>query len=177
MSDGSAEPAIPDFLKPTQAYIPPTSGVFFGQVIQSPSLLNFLPPKETGDRLLRQYFQAVHPIARCVHRPSLEQEYAAFWDDIKNCYEPRASIQAVVFAAWFSAAVSLDEARVNHEFGFTQANLVENLKIGTETALSKANFLRTTKFETIQAFVMYMVSLGTGGEQSSTGSRSLRQYH
>ncbi|KAG7293020.1 hypothetical protein NEMBOFW57_003065 [Staphylotrichum longicolle] len=29
---------------------------------------------------------------------------------------------------------------------------------GTETALSKANFLSTTRFETLQAFVMYLVS-------------------
>lgn len=101
----------------------------------------------------------MHPVARCVHRPSLEAQYEAFWDEATAGYEPRASVQAVIFAAWFSAAVAFDEEVVTREFGFTKANLVENMKIGTEVALSKANFLRTTRVDTLQAFVMYMVSL------------------
>ena len=153
-SDGS----IPDYLRPGASYIPPTSGFFFGQVVQSPSLLTFLPTRAAGDRLLQQYFGAVHPIARCVHRPSFEVQYTTFWDEVNQGYEPRASIQAIVFAAWFSAAVSMEESVINREFGFTKMNLMENMKIGTEAALSKANFLRTTRVETMQAFVMYMVS-------------------
>jgi hypothetical protein len=157
--DAQAGPeVVPDFLRPSEAYITPTSGFFFGQVLQSPDLLDFLPQsRDFGDRLMRRYLDAVHPIARCVHRPSLEVEYAGFWDDIVSNYEPRASVQAVVFAAWFSAAVSLDEDTVSREYGMAKAKLVEAMKIGTETALSKANFLRTTRVETMQAFVMYMV--------------------
>lgn len=109
--------------------------------------------------MLEYYFIAVHPIARCVHRPSLELQYESFWEEATAGYEPRASVQAVVFAAWFSAAVAMEESVVNREVGFTKANLVENMKIGTEVALSKANFLRTTRVDTMQAFVMYMVSL------------------
>jgi hypothetical protein len=165
--------AIPDFLKPSASYIPPTSGFFFGQVIQSPSLLSFLPTKDAGDRLMQRYFDAVHPVARCVHRPSFEIEYATFWDDILNNYEPRASVQAVVFAAWLSAAVSLDEATANADFGFTRANLTEHMKIGTETALSKANFLRTTRVETMQAFVMYMVSRLLPSRKGETGKTTM----
>jgi hypothetical protein len=37
--------------------------------------------------------------------------------------------------------------------------MVDNFREGTEKALAKANFLRTTKLETLQAFVMYLVSL------------------
>lgn len=85
-------------------------------------------------------------------------QYLTFWDEVNQGYEPRASIQAIVFAAWFSAAVSMDESVINREFGFTKMNLMENMKVGTEAALSKANFLRTTRVETMQAFVMYMVS-------------------
>lgn len=154
--------ALPKFLRPGASYIPPTSGVFFGQVLQSPSLLTFLPSRSAGDRLLEHYFAAVHPIARCAHRPSLEAQYESFWEEATAGYEPRASVQAVVFAAWFSAAVAMDENTINREFGFTKGNLVENMKIGAEVALSKANFLRTTRIETIQAFVMYMVSTYAG---------------
>jgi hypothetical protein len=106
---------------------------------------------------MQRYFTAVHPVARCVHLPSFKAQYAAFWDEVRNNYEPRPSIQAVVFAAWFSAAVSLDEAVIHGEFGLDKPSMVDSLKVGCEAALSKANFLRTTRVETMQAFVMYMV--------------------
>lgn len=73
-------------------------------------------------------------------------------------YEPQSSAQAVVFASWFSAAISMDEHVIHRELGFTKANLVDRMKVATELALSKADFLRTTKLQTLQAFVMYMVS-------------------
>jgi hypothetical protein len=57
----------------------------------------------------------------------------------------------------FSGVVSMDEADVIRDFGVSKASLVENFKLGTETALSRANFLRTTKIETLQGFVMYLV--------------------
>lgn len=159
MSEGAgSERSVPDFLKPTDSYIPPTSGFFFGQVIETPSILAFIPNRDAGHYLLQRYFVAVHPIARCVHRPSFERQYAQFWDDFDQGVEPRPSIQAVVFAAWFSATVSMDEDRIGREFGVNKVNMVERMKVGTETALSKANFLRTTNIETMQAFIMYMVS-------------------
>jgi hypothetical protein len=110
---------------------------------------------------MQRYYTAVHPIATCVHRPSFQAQYAIFWDEVGSNYEPKPSIQAVVFAAWFSAAVSLDEAVIHSEFGLNKSSMVESLKVGCEAALSKANFLRTTRVETMQAFVMYMVRENT----------------
>ncbi|KAK2070485.1 hypothetical protein P8C59_004972 [Phyllachora maydis] len=171
----SPELAMPDFLRPSQAYIPPTSGLFFGQLTHAPSLLDLLPQRAAGDLLLRRYFEAVHPVARCVHRPSLEAEYAAFWDDVAACYEPRPSAQALVFAAWFAAAVSLDGDNDNDDdddddnnnnsttaaalFGVPRAQLVAHMQLGAESALARAEFLRTTRLETLQAFVVYMLPL------------------
>ncbi|KAK4043013.1 hypothetical protein C8A01DRAFT_13430 [Parachaetomium inaequale] len=149
-------PDLPDFLKPGDSYLAPTSGFFFGQFAQSPSFLNLLPPQELGHRLMRRYLEAVHPIARCLHRPSFEGMYTLFWDDVRQNIEPRSSIQAVVFAAWFSAAVSTDDSFFRDQ-ECSKAQLVMHMKIGTETALSKASFLSTTRFETLQAFVMYLL--------------------
>ncbi|KAF6840088.1 fungal specific transcription factor domain-containing protein [Colletotrichum plurivorum] len=154
---GGSNGSLPDFLRPGESYIPPSSGFFFGAEAQS--FESLLPTKEAGDRLIQQYFQAVHPIARCVHRPTFEIDYQNFWDEIYNNYEPRPSTQAIMFAAWFSAAVSMDENVVYRLFGVTKTSLIERLKSATETALGKANFLRTTRVETMQAFIMYMLPL------------------
>ncbi|KAK6842437.1 hypothetical protein PG987_003297 [Apiospora arundinis] len=162
MSDGGASDiSMPDFLRPGDQYIAPTSGLFFSQVIEQPSLSTFLPCREYADRFLQQYFVSVHPIATCAQRASLEETYANFWNKVdQGLFEPRASTQAIVFAALFSGAVAMDENDVMRELGgFSKENWVHSLKMGTETALSKANFLRTTKMETMQAFIIYMLPL------------------
>ncbi|KAI1333354.1 hypothetical protein F5Y16DRAFT_407219 [Xylariaceae sp. FL0255] len=156
MSDGS----LPDFLKPSDEYIVPSSGFFFGQIGEPPDILQFMPYRAAADRLMVQYFRAVHPIAPCSHRPSLERMYALFWEEVTAGYEPRPSTQAIIFAAMFSGIISMNEAVAFHELGgYQKSNWVQSLKMGTESALGKANFLRTTSIETMQAFVMYMLCL------------------
>lgn len=161
----SPEPTVPDvfptasFLEPGPAYIAPSSGFFFGASSNQPSLIDFLPSKIAADRLLQQYWYAVHDLARLLHRPSFERRYEAFWDDVLMGIEPASSLQAIVFAVMFSGVVSMSDELVARDFGVPKKNLVGNFQVGTETALSRANLLRTTKVETLQAFVMYMASI------------------
>lgn len=161
LSDGGAsDMSMPDFLKPSSQFMAPGSGFFFGQVVEQPSFLSYLPHRNTADRLMKKYFSSVHPIAPCCHRPTLESAYVTFWDEINANYEPRPSTQAVIFAALFSGAVAMDESEIFQLGNFPKGNWMASLKIGTEIALSQANFLRTTKVETMQAFIMYMVRNG-----------------
>ncbi|KAI1341600.1 hypothetical protein F5Y15DRAFT_361673 [Xylariaceae sp. FL0016] len=159
LSDGLSDTSLPDFLKPGSQYIVPTSGFFFGQVSEGLSLLELLPAREITDRLMTQYFIACHPIATCCHRSSLEMTYASFWEEVEQGYEPRPSVQAIVFAAMFSGLISMNEDTVYHMGPNSKSTWVAHLKLGTETALSKANFLRTTRVETMQAFIMYMLPI------------------
>lgn len=117
-----------------------------------------LPSKVLADKLLAHYWEAVHLIARVLHRPSFERHYESFWANINNGVEPRISFQGIVFAALFSSAISMSDDKVLTEFGVNKLDLVNNFKRGTESALARANFLRTTKLETLQAIVMYLVS-------------------
>jgi hypothetical protein len=81
-------PPANEWLKPGPAYIAPSSGFFFGQGGQQASLIDFLPSRLAADRLIKQYFQAVHPIAQIVHRPTFEKEYDTFWDEVSLGIEP-----------------------------------------------------------------------------------------
>lgn len=157
MQSDSLPPAN-EWLKPGPAYIAPASGFFFGNNPQQASLIDFLPSKLAADRLVKQYFTAVHPIAQILHQPTFEGEYDTFWDEVSLGIEPPASVQTIVFAVMFSGVVSMDESDVTRDFGVSKASLIDNFRLGTETALGRANFLRTTKIETLQAFVMYLVS-------------------
>lgn len=145
------------FMGPGPTYIAPSSTFLFSHQSSSASLIDFLPSRNVADRLLDQYWKSVHPIARLVHKPSFKRRYNTFWDDVRLGIEPAGSLQAVVFAAMFSAVVSIPEDAILMEFGVSKKDLVDNFQMGTETALVCANMIRTTKIETLQAFVMYMV--------------------
>jgi hypothetical protein len=109
-----AEPLPPanEWLKPGPAYIAPASGFFFGQGGQVASLIDFLPSRLAADRLIKQYFTAVHPITQILHRPTFEKEYDTFWDEVTLGIEPPSSVQTIVFAAMFSGVVSMDEPTI-----------------------------------------------------------------
>ncbi|KAH7035069.1 uncharacterized protein B0I36DRAFT_429282 [Microdochium trichocladiopsis] len=161
--DYGTDAEIPDFLRPGSEYLVPTSGFYFTQLPtirdEAAPITELLPHRVGADRLMKQYFTAVHAIAPCTHRPSLEVAYTLFWAEVDMGYEPRPSTQALIFAALFSAVVSMDEGAAYNELGNTKKQWIASLKLGTESALSKANFLRTTRVETLQAFVMYMLPL------------------
>jgi hypothetical protein len=120
--------------------------------------MTYLPSKTMVDALMAHYWDAVHCIAKTVHRPSFERHLGEFWASVEAGIEPRISFQAVVFGALLTSGISMPEHRVLAEFGVDKHSLVDNFRQGAESALAKANFLRTTKLETLQAFVMYLVS-------------------
>ena len=147
-----------DWMMPSRDYVAPSSSFFFAPGTERTTLMNYLPTKVLVDKLMTHYWQAVHIVARAVHRPSFERHYEKFWGDIAIGMEPRHSFQAVLFAALLSSVVSMSSEKVSSEFGVEKQGLVDNFREATEAALSRANLLRTTKLETLQAFVMYLVS-------------------
>ncbi|PKS10550.1 hypothetical protein jhhlp_002304 [Lomentospora prolificans] len=156
----SPDRSVPEFMQPGPTYIPPSGGLLFGQTTHSAAQLDLLlPSRATCDQLMDQYFRAVHPVARCLHKPTFREDYLTFWDEACSNIEPRVSTQAVMFAVMFSAAASLNEKDTIQRFGLDRQVLVNNLKIAAETALCKASFLRTTRTETVQALVIYLLPL------------------
>jgi hypothetical protein len=147
------------YIGPGPDYIAPASSFFFPGTNVSTSLTDYLPSKTVADQLIAQYYNAVHHVAKIVHRPTMEAQYALFWSNIRTGSEPIPSLQAILFAAMFSAAVSMTNEQVMQRLGSTKAALVDSLRSASEMALSKANFLRTTKVDTMQAFVMYLIPL------------------
>lgn len=148
-----------DWMMPSNEYVAPSSSFFFTPGAERTTLMNYLPAKVLVDKLMAHYWQAVHVVARTVHRPSFERHYEKFWESVASGIEPRNSFQAAVFAALLSSVVSMPGEKILSQFGVDKQGLVDNFREATEAALSRANLLGTTKLETLQAFVMYLVSL------------------
>jgi len=146
-------------LGPGPDYIAPASSFIFQSGGPRMNLHELLADRHICDKLLQQYWAAVHPVVTIVHRPSFEQLYESFWQHVHIAIEPPASLQAVIFAAMFATTVSLSATQTMSGFGSERWALMARMKSRTETSLSKANFLRTTKLVTMQAFVMYLVSI------------------
>lgn len=146
-----------EYLGPGQDYIVPSSGFFFSSPSTKASLMKHMPSKSAADRLVNQYWAAVYRIARVLYRPSFERQYSRFWDQISSGIEPPTSFRALLLAIMLSAAISMSEEDTLNNFNMKKPEVVNNLRQGTEAALSKAHFLRSTKLETLQAFVAYLV--------------------
>ncbi len=131
----------------------------FGISPSDNSLVAFLPTKPAADVLVAQYFAAVHPIAQALHRPSFERLYRRFWASVHNGVETAASIEAVMMAVMMSSAISMTEDTLLAAFGVGKSDMVNSLRVGCEQALSRARFLRSSKVETLQALVIYLVRL------------------
>lgn len=147
------------YIGPGPDYIAPASSFYFPGTNMNTSLLDYLPSKLAADKLVAQYFDAVHIMCRALHRQTFEAQYALYWEQILTGVEPGRSHQAIMFGVMFCAAVSMSETQVPKQFGTSRAALIDSLRSGTEMALAKANFLRTTKVDVMQAFVLYLIPL------------------
>jgi hypothetical protein len=142
-----------------RARLEPSTSIIFGEVPVSVGLITHIPPRHIADRLLKQYWNAVHPVARILHRPSFAQRYETLWKCIETGQQVTASLAAIVSAVLLSATVSMTMDEGDFEaWNTSRAALQSQLKVGAEHALSKANVLKRTRLEVLQAFVAYMVS-------------------
>lgn len=158
MGSGKQPTTIPELANPGIDFITPSSSFFFAPEPQRSSFMAYLPSKNVADRLIARYWASVHQLCRVVHRPSFERQYTVFWQQAQSGIEPPASFQALALATMLSAITSMSEEEVVMQFGVERKELLHSFQTGTETSLYRANFLRTTKLQTIQALVMYLVS-------------------
>ncbi|CEN61084.1 hypothetical protein ASPCAL07750 [Aspergillus calidoustus] len=132
--------------------------LIFGQTTTSAQVTDHIPPRHIADWLLDQYWIAVHPVARVVHRPSFMQRYETLWECVGNGQQVSASLVAIVSAILLSAALSMADDAVLEAWDTSCAALETQLKIGTEHALTRAHVLQSTRLEVLQAFVTHMLA-------------------
>lgn len=80
-----------------------------------------------------------------------------------------SEMEALTFAVSLAAVVSLDEPEVELNFGIPKPRLLARLRIGTERALSKAEFMTTRSLAVVQAFVIYITVLPLLGASQLAG--------
>jgi len=149
-------------LDPGPSFIPPGSGFIFGNTGGRQSIVDFLPSQQASSMLIERYHSNCHFLCRVLHWPSFRIQHENFWNSILSAVEPPPSLQAIVFAVFFSAVASMTEVEVSNIFQRSHRHMLTNFQTATEVALSKAQFLRTSKLETLQALVVYLIPMCRG---------------
>lgn len=135
----------------------PSLKLIFEHVSRDEDLTQYIPSRQVADKLLEQYWSAVHPVARIVHRPSFAQRYETLWEAIENRHCLPPSLAAMMCSVLLFAVITMSDMQVLQICQIPRQRLTSDLKAGVESALSQAHLLKTTKIETLQAFVAYLV--------------------
>ncbi|KAL2036736.1 hypothetical protein N7G274_010531 [Stereocaulon virgatum] len=136
----------------------PPSGLLLSASQSPPGWGNFFPSREEIHILYHQYYAAVDPLAHLVHKPSFDTECFNLSSSLPSLESAPASFRALLLAICMAAAVSLSPMQSHLQLGTAKQNeLVGKLKLATEKALIEANYMKSVKLQTLQAFTIYMI--------------------
>ena len=124
------------------------------------------------------YLANVDPIFKVLHGPSLRkylQENRSSLDSSPG----RGGLEALRFAIYYAAVTSMEDGECKHRIGEDRKVLLARYRAGTESALTKADFISTVELSTLQAFAIYLVGACSKNERNSffrddSGSRCSR---
>ena len=146
-----------EFLEPGPTYIVPRSDTMFYNWM-NPRQLGPLPDHSNSRIILDNYWSCVHPVARVLHRPAFQRIWNSYWWNVQQSQETPKPFVALVYAVLFSGLVSMPEDLIYSQLGRDKASLVNYMLKNTEIALLQANWAGSTRMDTIQAAVIYLVS-------------------
>jgi hypothetical protein len=119
--------------------------------------LKDLRPSPSDMFLLQNIFlDNVDPLTKPLHRPTVQK---LFLDTSTSYWNVSKAEDALMFAIYFAATVSLNQAQCQSLFGQTRNVLVSRFRLGAELALSRTAFLSSSNLMVLQAFTILLLGL------------------
>jgi len=122
------------------------------------------PDAATILRLWQIYLDHVNPITKLIHAPTLQQEIISAIANMNNISK---SLEALMCGCYTLAIMSLTTEQAHSTFGESKEILFFRYSGLTRRALLNSNFLRTSDITVLIAFVLYIISLSSGGDFES----------
>ncbi|KAI1110835.1 fungal-specific transcription factor domain-containing protein [Nemania sp. NC0429] len=129
------------------------------------SLRDLHPPLELSMRLFQIFTDNVLPVVRIFHMPTLMPQ---FWSAAMSLDSLDRDTEALLFAIYYSAVISIDSLQCADMVGAPRPVAVERYKFAAEQALARANLLSTHSSLLLQAAVLYLSAL-----RSDDGTRAV----
>ena len=114
------------------------------------------PPAEVIYRLWQTFVENVNPLVTMVHVPSLEP---ALKKAVANLGRVPRGFEALMFAIYSTAVLSLTDDECNERLGEPRAMMLPRYVAVTKTALSRARFMSSTSIVVLQALVLHIHSI------------------
>lgn len=135
------------------------SSVLFGSSPLHQRDLRLLhPPPGQLTALFFCYEKNVDPMVRILHIPSLRKLVLSASANI-DAIPSGNYVEALLFAMYYAAITSLTQEECLHQFHDGRNSLLARYRSGTESALSNADLLSTKEIGTLQALVIFLVSI------------------
>uniref|UniRef100_V5F3S6 Xylanolytic transcriptional activator regulatory domain-containing protein n=2 Tax=Kalmanozyma brasiliensis (strain GHG001) TaxID=1365824 RepID=V5F3S6_KALBG len=108
-------------------------------------------------RLLHLYEQNIHPLVRVVHMPSVRERLC---DITADPAAANAQDHAIFFAMYTVTIGTLTEDESERLFGREERKVIwERHRRNTQTALCRADLMRSSSLGPVQAFMLYLLTL------------------
>ena len=131
-------------------------GFVLGNSAPLVDLKSFYPSKRQSIFLWGIYKSNVDPVIKIVHCPTAQQTLC----NAANKHGPLGrAAETFMFAVHFAAALSLEPASCQNEFGCSKRLLVDRYRAATQQALAQAGFLCSSSLTVLQAFVIFISCL------------------
>ncbi|KAI1734619.1 fungal-specific transcription factor domain-containing protein [Xylaria scruposa] len=139
--------------------------LFLGVEDAAIDLQELQPDLVTVFRLWQLFIDRVNPLTKVLHVPSLQSYVMDAATDINKV--PLA-YQALLFSIYTMAVVSLTAQETIQLLGMTRDEALNRFTRGAKLALTRSNFLKNYNMTTLQALVLYMLSLNGRADHHST---------
>lgn len=132
------------------------TNILLSQNVQS--LHNHHPQPVQIFRLWQTCLDNVNPLVKLFHAPTLQQTILNATGNLKEVPE---DTEALMFAIYISAIVSMDEAERQTVMGEGKKALIFKYSIAAQQALINARVVKTRSMTALQAFTLFLVSFLT----------------
>ncbi|OKL59820.1 hypothetical protein UA08_04718 [Talaromyces atroroseus] len=119
--------------------------------------LSLRPSRAVTDALCDIFLNHVDRIIKVLHRPSLKQ-HLLDGTPYPTCKDSPNAENALDTAVFYAAVASMTDRQCQQLFQCARMDVLPEYQSACETALERADLMRTTDITVLQAFVLYLVA-------------------
>lgn len=128
--------------------------ILFSHYRSSADNVDLHPHPLQSFRLWQIFLDRVNPVIKIVHIPTLQSH---FMEMTANHVNVALNYQALFFAIYLMASISLLDHESYHLLGMSREQAVQKFGLGLKQSLIGANFLRDYNMVTLQALTFFLV--------------------
>lgn len=107
-------------------------------------------------QLWQVYISNINPLLRLTHVPTAQGRVI---EASAHLERTPSSLEALMFAVYLMALISVDEVEVQAMFGEPRMQVLSKFHLAAQQALINAGLMRTNDITVLQAYILYLVCL------------------